>query len=209
MQSTSATVKDEDGNGIAGVIITYEGEVSGATETSANGTFTISGLIGPTTISANKEGWNFSEPITVDKASDVITFIGNKKLYPLTVSYRGFGTVTETVLVTAQGDYEYGTVVQLLAIPDESWYFSHWEGALSGKTNPTVITVKEETEVIAVFTGPASIMWKCFGEASIPPINNRQSYHIKHAANGRIGRGGNKHPARIGQNYHQLLPGYD
>lgn len=157
MQSTSATVKDEDGNGIAGVTITYEGEVSGATETSANGTFTISGFIGPTTISANKEGWNFSEPITVDKASDVITFIGNKKLYPLTVSYRGFGTVTETVLVTAQGDYEYGTVVQLLAIPDESWYFSHWEGALSGKTNPTVITVKEETEVIAVFTGPASI----------------------------------------------------
>lgn len=156
--SVSGIVTDPNGKGIEGVTITYTGEVSGTTTTSANGEFAISGLKGQTTISAAKEGWDFSEPTTVDIASDEIIFIGSKKLYPLIVETRGSGTVTETILVTVQsGDYEYGTSVELLAIPDDGWYFSHWEGAIEGNSNPAVITVKEETKVTAVLTGPAAI----------------------------------------------------
>ncbi|WP_340104355.1 filamin/ABP280 repeat domain-containing protein [Rhodohalobacter sp. 8-1] len=43
------------------------------------------------------------------------------------------------------------TTVKLRAEPAQGWYFSQWEGDLTGDVNPEVITVDEEKNVTAVF----------------------------------------------------------
>jgi uncharacterized repeat protein (TIGR02543 family) len=43
------------------------------------------------------------------------------------------------------------TTVKLIAEPAQGWYFSQWEGDLTGDVNPEVITVDEEKNVTAVF----------------------------------------------------------
>ncbi len=153
----SGGVEDENGIGIGAVTISYEGQVSGVVTTFSNGQYTISGLIGPTTIQASKEGWVFPAPQTVNRASTV-NFAGHKKTYALTVNTTGEGTVAETVLSSGQStDYHHGTIVELRAIPAEHWYFSHWEGDLSGRTNPATLTVMEPSTVTAVFSRAVTI----------------------------------------------------
>ena len=43
------------------------------------------------------------------------------------------------------------TIVKLRAEPAQGWFFSQWEGDLTGDVNPEVITVDEEKNVTAVF----------------------------------------------------------
>ena len=47
--------------------------------------------------------------------------------------------------------YEHGTQIQLTALPEIGWGFSHWEGDLEGTTNPATILVDSEKSVTAVF----------------------------------------------------------
>jgi len=49
------------------------------------------------------------------------------------------------------GIYEEGTEVTLTAIPGDGWCFNHWEGDLTGFTNPKTITMNCNKEIIASF----------------------------------------------------------
>jgi len=108
------------------------------------------------------EGYRFAEwegdvtgtdnpaEITVEDEKEV-TAIFEKKEYPLTVNIDGDGAVWEDVVQAKTTDYEHGAVVELTASPANGWYFSGWEGELSGDQNPNRITVEDTTDVTAVF----------------------------------------------------------
>jgi uncharacterized repeat protein (TIGR02543 family) len=68
--------------------------------------------------------------------------------YKLTTSATN-GSIT---LTPAGGTYSAGTVVTLKAVPRSAWYkFSGWGGDLTGKTNPTTITMNGNKRVTASF----------------------------------------------------------
>jgi hypothetical protein len=66
----------------------------------------------------------------------------------LTVNKSGQGDV-----VCSPGEYSYdsGTVVTMTATAASGWVFDRWEGALSGSTNPTTLTMDADKTVTAVF----------------------------------------------------------
>ncbi|MCX5772080.1 MAG: PhoPQ-activated protein PqaA family protein [Candidatus Hydrogenedentes bacterium] len=68
--------------------------------------------------------------------------------YTLTTSVVGRGTVTPA----GTTQYQSGTVVPISATPaDQFSQFDHWEGSLSGSTNPTTITMNSNKSVTGVF----------------------------------------------------------
>lgn len=108
------------------------------------------------------EGWMFSHwegdlsgsdnpaQITVDESKSVVG-VFEQRMHALTIDIEGEGTVTETVVQQKTTDYAEGTVVELEAIPAESWVFRHWKGDLSGSDNPVEITVDEPISIVADF----------------------------------------------------------
>jgi len=71
--------------------------------------------------------------------------------FPLTteVSPAGAGTIEPS-----SGDYQRNNIVPIAANAAAGWVFDHWEGDLSGTTNPTQVRIKGATHVIAVFVDP-------------------------------------------------------
>jgi len=69
--------------------------------------------------------------------------------YTLTINIVGNGTVIKYL---NQSTYHYGDVVQLTAIGYPGWTFDHWNGDITGSTNPTTITIKGNKLVTANFT---------------------------------------------------------
>jgi hypothetical protein len=47
--------------------------------------------------------------------------------------------------------YDPGVVVQLTAVPDPGWVFSHWAGDASGTVNPTTVKMDFSRTVVAIF----------------------------------------------------------
>lgn len=88
--------------------------------------------------------------ITVDEPKSVVG-VFEQRMHALTIDIEGEGTVTETVVQQKATDYAEGTVVELEAIPAESWVFRHWKGDLSGSDNPVKITVDEPKSIVADF----------------------------------------------------------
>ncbi|MBN1281141.1 MAG: InlB B-repeat-containing protein [Candidatus Thermoplasmatota archaeon] len=68
--------------------------------------------------------------------------------YTLSISIDGAGSV---IVSPDQPTYHSGDVVELTAIPDSSWAFSHWSGDLGGTTNPEQITITSNTTITAHF----------------------------------------------------------
>jgi PKD repeat protein len=67
----------------------------------------------------------------------------------VTTNTVGSGTVNKT---PDQATYHYNDTVQLEAVPDPDWTFSHWSGDLTGNTNPDTITVTGDMTITATFT---------------------------------------------------------
>ena len=90
-------------------------------------------------------------PKTIVASSD-LNVVANftLKTYRLSLSVEGDGAITERVIST-KTDYNSGSVVELTANPAEHWLFDHWEGDLTGSTNPGQITVSSAKSVKAVF----------------------------------------------------------
>lgn len=80
-----------------------------------------------------------------------ITALFIKKMYPLTVTIEGEGTVRESVIQEKSTDYEHGTTVELTAQPDDGWEFTGWAGAIESTENPIQVTVEDPTEIMATF----------------------------------------------------------
>lgn len=69
--------------------------------------------------------------------------------FTLGTSVVGSGTVTKTPDLATYG---YGDSVQLNANPSFGWEFDHWDGDLTGSTNPDSITMDSDKTVTAYFT---------------------------------------------------------
>lgn len=149
--SVSGKVIDGEGVGIPEVTLGFSGDFGIAT-TDNDGQWSKEGLDGTVTITPAKDGWSF-ESRQVTKTDSKVNFTGTKKAYPLTVLTTGEGTVNEEIVVapTQSTEYEHGTRVQLTAVPETGWLFSHWESDLEGSTNPATIVVDSEKAVTAVF----------------------------------------------------------
>lgn len=68
--------------------------------------------------------------------------------YSLDIQTTGNGSV---LVQPEQPHYFYGEVITVTAVPDTGWQFSHWNGDLSGNTNPQVFTMTQNTAITAVF----------------------------------------------------------
>jgi hypothetical protein len=68
--------------------------------------------------------------------------------YTLSVSSSGQGSVS---LYPSGGLYDAGTTVQLTANAASGWYFDHWQGDLSGSSNPATLVMTSNKSVTAVF----------------------------------------------------------
>ncbi len=113
------------------------------------------------TASAN-EGWVFdrwggdhsgtSNPANVTMNSDKsVTALFQVREHPLTINIEGGGSVQEEILQQKTTDYEHGTVVELTAVSDDGWIFSHWSGDADGEENPVILEIDSDKEVTAVF----------------------------------------------------------
>ena len=72
--------------------------------------------------------------------------------YPLTITKIGSGTVTETLIQAPQKtDYDHGSVVQVQAIPDDSWEFTGWTGDIESTDSVLTLTITSEINLVANF----------------------------------------------------------
>jgi len=69
--------------------------------------------------------------------------------HTLTVSVNGSGTVVKN---PNKSEYNHNENVTLTATPMSGYRFDHWEGALSGNTNPATLTMNGNKNVTAHFT---------------------------------------------------------
>jgi hypothetical protein len=104
-------------------------------------------------------GWMFSNwvggvsgtnnPETVIMNGDVIvTALFETQYVTLTVNIIGNGTVNVTPNLP---EYPRDTLVELFAVPDPGWSFSHWGGALYGSQNPDTLLLDDNKTVYATF----------------------------------------------------------
>ena len=157
--SVSGLVLDSDGAGIPGVMVAFvfRGGNSLFGPTTADGAWRRDGLTGSVTITPSKEGWVFEpESKVVSGSRDAIIFRGTKVQHPLSIQVQGKGAVTLDPAPQPDGRYPHDAQVQLTAVPETGWVFSHWEGDLQGSANPAVLTIDSPQEILAVFsqTGP-------------------------------------------------------
>jgi hypothetical protein len=114
-------------------------------------------------------GWSFSgwsgdlsgsnNPANITMTSNKVvnaTFTEDRYTLTVNVNPEGGGSVTKT---PNQTTYTYGTVVQLTAIPEPGYVFSHWTDDLSGSTNPESITMTGNKVVTAVFVWTQTNWW--------------------------------------------------
>ncbi|MGD9116291.1 MAG: PKD domain-containing protein [Dehalococcoidia bacterium] len=88
--------------------------------------------------------------------------------YTLTTIISGSGSVN---LTPPGGVYDPDDVVQLQALSPPGWGFDHWEGALSGSTNPTSIIMTDNLTVTAVFLPVTySLTTNVIGSGSITSV---------------------------------------
>jgi hypothetical protein len=85
----------------------------------------------------------------------------------LTISIVGKGSVN---LNNTGGNYQFGDIVLLSAVPQNGWAFTRWSGNLSGSANPAAINVTGMMGVTATFeqtTTPTST-----GGSSFPIVGD-------------------------------------
>lgn len=129
-------------------------------------------------------GWSGSisgteNPKTVTVTQDMnVTANFTLRSYPLTLTIEGDGTVAEKV-VSTKSEYQSGTVVELTANPSDFWLFDHWEGDMTGSTNPVRLTVSSAMNVKAVFvekTYPLNVEIEGEGAVSENIIQTKATY---------------------------------
>lgn len=94
-------------------------------------------------------GANGVNTVSVNGAKNIVAVFG-PVTYTLTtnVSPEGAGTITP---VPDDGPYENGTQVTVTATAAEGAEFDHWEGALTGSTNPAVVSMNMDKTLTARF----------------------------------------------------------
>jgi hypothetical protein len=90
--------------------------------------------------------------LTMDQAMS-ITAKFEKVSYALTIEIEGNGTVNEEIVQakTSSKDYDSGTTVKLIAIPDAGWIFVGWSGDHTATENPIQIMIDKPMSMVATF----------------------------------------------------------
>jgi len=86
--------------------------------------------------------------IIMDSDKEVTATFSDSPEYTLTINIIGNGSVSKN---PDNVTYPLETIVELTANPDEGWSFSHWNGDLSGTSNPNYIIMDSDKEVNATF----------------------------------------------------------
>jgi len=138
-------------NNTAGTIIDIYGLIVG------NGTVSTPGTL--VSVSFTAQAASGSSPVTLcdvgitNETTYIPIIVTNGTVllreFTLDIAIDGSGSVIKN---PNQTTYPYGTMVQLTAVADSGWVFSHWEGDLSGSTNPTSITMTANKSITAFFT---------------------------------------------------------
>lgn len=115
-------------------------------------------------IAIPNEGWEFMEwrgDFTGTEPEFNLTMNGNKTIeahfepisFSLDTATVGNGHILIDILSGSETDdgYEYGTQLELTAVPATDWSFVRWQGDASGTGNPTVITIDGNKSVTAEF----------------------------------------------------------
>ncbi|MBI2424223.1 MAG: hypothetical protein HYV27_15435 [Candidatus Hydrogenedentes bacterium] len=100
-----------------------------------------------------------------------ITMIGHKLItavfvqeFALTVETDGQGTVEVS---PENGPYDSGTTVTLTPTPATDWVFDHWEGDLTGNSDPGTLTMDGDKTVTAVFVQGFSLTSNTSGQGTL------------------------------------------
>ena len=150
-----------------------EGEFSLSTAVQGNGTVSPSGGHYHSGATMNlsavpASGWRFAYwqgDLTGTQNPAPLVMNGNKSVTAVFEQNTTGKFVLTTLIKDGEGEvyasvvgpeYNPGTVVQLTAAPDTGYEFDHWEGDLSGSTNPASITMNANKNVTAVLRHTAS-----------------------------------------------------
>lgn len=98
------------------------------------------------------------------------------EVYSLQLEASGEGAVATT---PDKSEYSGGEMVEITATPAEGWFFSHWEGDLTGSDNPVSLEIESDSSVTAVFTASQYILEvdvKGEGSISLSPDQSEHGY---------------------------------
>lgn len=112
------------------------------------------------------QGWSFSHwegdldgekseiRVTIDQKVEV-TAVFTKALFPLDIHIVGNGSVEQRVIESLSAtEYESGSTVELIAIPDDEWRLVNWKGDLESQEDTVRVKIEKETDIIVVFEKP-------------------------------------------------------
>ena len=98
---------------------------------------------------------NSNNPVTdlaVD--SDKTVFANfSKKRFEINITIEGQGKVSKRLIKSgSKNDYNYGSIVEILASPDNGWTFVKWQGDIENNTtNPVHINIDGQKNITAIF----------------------------------------------------------
>jgi NOL1/NOP2/fmu family ribosome biogenesis protein len=119
------------------------------------------------------EGWEFAgwegditgeeNPATITVTEEAnVTAIFEIKQFDLEVLVEGQGSIEQNAIQN-KTTYDFGTVVQLEAVPEPGWVFSRWEGAVEDTSGTVELTIDGPKTVTAFFEEPEPELqlWAC------------------------------------------------
>ena len=119
-------------------------------------------------------GWRFdhwtgdlsgnANPATISMDADKSVTAFFIQQFTLTTSVTGQGEVS---LDSPGGAYDSGAPVSATATPASGWRFDHWDGDLSGTTNPATLTMDADKNVSAVFIQQFTLTTSVTGQGSV------------------------------------------
>lgn len=127
------------------------GSLVSVTATSNVGYTFINWTEGATIVSTNT---NYSFLINANR-NLVANFSINSYTLTVTTNPAAGGTVTKN---PDQPSYNFGTSVQLTAVPNSDYTFTSWSGDASGSANPLTVVMNSNKNIVANFTAVAPIV---------------------------------------------------
>ena len=90
--------------------------------------------------------------LNVDSDKTVIANF-SKKTFELNITIEGQGKVSKRLIKSgSKNDYNYGSIVEILASPENGWTFIEWQGDIENNTtNPVHINIDSEKNITAIF----------------------------------------------------------
>jgi hypothetical protein len=125
------------------------------------------------------DGGTQTHDVSVASDSTFTAALGTEYELSMAVSPTGSGTVD---LDPAGPWYASGESVDLTAAPETGWAFDHWEGDLSGATNPETLAMDGPQSATAVFVAlPGSVSGRAHHAGDDSPLDGRAMLLIQGA----------------------------